>query len=143
MVQVVPQLLGFECAWGATMPSMRDEAVDVVCLCAAWCRLCDAYAPVLQAVTSELAAAGARLRAHWTDIEDEADMLGDFDVQTFPTIVVIGRDGVRFAGPLAPQADTLRRLLRATVLEADAGTAWPVVAPPVQQFAARLRARRG
>lgn len=113
----------------------------LACLCAAWCRLCDDYAAVFEPVTGELAAAGATLRCHWIDIEDEAELVGDFDVETFPTIVIADAQGVRFAGPLTPQADTLRRLLRATLLEAAPDTRWPAVAPQIEAFVQRLRAR--
>jgi hypothetical protein len=36
--------------------------VDVYCLCAAWCRLCEAYAAVFARVGAELAAAHPGLR---------------------------------------------------------------------------------
>ena len=115
--------------------------MHIACLCAAWCRLCDDYAPVFAQVAGELAAAGVPLRCHWIDIEDEADLVGDFDVETFPTIVVVDARRVRFAGPLTPQADTLRRLLRATLLDAAPDTHWPAVAPQIEAFAQRLHAR--
>lgn len=120
---------------------MNERVVHVACLCAAWCRLCDDYGPVLEAVTSELVAAGAALHRHWIDIEDDAEFVGDFDVETFPTLVIIGPDGVRFAGPLTPQPDTLRRVLRATLGNPPADVRWPAVAPEVQAFATRLLAR--
>jgi len=120
---------------------MSDHAIHIACLCAAWCRLCDEYAPVLEQVTSELMATHGGLRRHWIDIEDEADLVGDFDVETFPTLVVVGPDGVRFAGPLTPQPDTLRRLLRAAVVDAPVDAGWPAVAPEIQAFAVRLRGR--
>jgi thioredoxin 1 len=123
------------------MVAMNDRAIDIVCLCAAWCRTCDGYAPVLAQVGAELAAGNPALRTHWIDIEDEADLLGDVDVETFPTLVVVGADGVRFAGPLTPQPETLRRLLRATVTEPPADPHWPAAAPAIEAFAARLRAR--
>ena len=120
---------------------MPDQTIHIACLCAAWCRLCDDYAPVLEQVVGELLAAGAPLQRHWIDIEDEADLVGDLDVETFPTIVIADAQHVRFAGPLTPQADTLRRLLRALVVEAPAGGTWPTVPPAVEAFARRLRAR--
>ena len=120
---------------------MSDRSIHIVCLCAAWCRLCDDYAPVLVQVTEALAADGVALRRHWIDIEDEAELVGEFDVETFPTLVVIGPDGVRFAGPLTPQPETLRRVLRATVAEANADARWPAVVPEIDAFAARLRQR--
>mgnify|MGYP000721096077 CR=1 FL=1 len=90
-----------------------DTSLHVACLCAAWCRLCDGYRPVLEQVEAELRAAGAAPRWHWVDIEDDADLVGELDVETFPTIVVCDADQVRFAGPVTPQPETLRRLLRA------------------------------
>jgi thioredoxin 1 len=120
---------------------VSESAIHVVCLCAAWCRTCDDYAPVLARVSAELAADNGTVYPHWIDIEDEADLVGDFDVETFPTLVVIGPDGVRFAGPLTPQADTLRRVMRATVSDALPASRWPAVAPEVAAFAARVRRR--
>jgi thioredoxin-like negative regulator of GroEL len=121
---------------------MSDATIHLACLCAAWCRLCDDYAPVLKQVTGELIAAGVPLQLHWIDIEDEAELLGDFDVETFPTLVIADAQQVRFAGPLTPQADTLRRVLRATVLDAANGGPWPAVAAPIEAFARRLRHHR-
>jgi len=119
---------------------MRDDSAPLIwiaCLCAAWCRTCDDYAPVLREVAAEFAAPGLTL--HWIDIDDEAELLGDCDVETFPTLAIVDADNVRFFGPLTPQPETLRRLLRATV---QSGAAVPV-APEVLAFAARLRRRRG
>ncbi|MDO9283394.1 MAG: thioredoxin family protein [Aquabacterium sp.] len=122
---------------------MSEGSIQVACLCAAWCRLCDDYAPVLRAVTTELQAVDRPLQVHWIDIEDDADLLGEFDVETFPTLVIVGPEGVRFAGPLMPQPDVLRRLLRATLADAPAGARWPAVGPEVLAFASRLRRRTG
>jgi thioredoxin-like negative regulator of GroEL len=114
----------------------------VGCLCAAWCRLCDDYAPVLRQVVGEFASGGTALQLHWIDIEDEADLVGDVDVETFPTIVVIGADGtVRFAGPVTPQPEAMRRLLRSTLVEPGADSFWPRLAPEIEDFALRLRHR--
>ncbi len=122
----------------------EDETVHVACLCAGWCRLCDDYAPVLETVLADMALQSrVPLRRRWIDIEDQSDLVGDFDVETFPTLVIVGPDGVRFAGPLTPQADTLRRLLRVTVLEAQPGGSWPEAAPEIRSFAERLRVQVG
>lgn len=66
-------------------------------------------------------------------------MLGDFDVQTFPTLVLLDEQQVHFAGPLTPQPETLRRLLRA--LLADLAEHRPAVPIEVEAFAQRLRLR--
>jgi thioredoxin 1 len=62
------------------MRRMSATTIHIACLCAAWCRLCDDYAPVFEQVTGELAAAGAAVHGRWIDIEDEAELVGDFDV---------------------------------------------------------------
>jgi hypothetical protein len=120
---------------------MNATTIHVACLCAAWCRTCEAYESVAEAIAREPVLDGAPLQWHWIDVEDEAELVGDYDVETFPTLVIVDSDQVRFAGPLTPQPDTLRRLLRATVAEAGSGSRWPAVAPEIESFAARLRAR--
>ena len=96
---------------------------------------------MLQALAAEFSRAGVRAHWHWVDIEDEADLVGDLDVETFPTLVIADDTQVRFAGPVTPQRDTLQRLLRATVLEALPDATWPAVAAEVQAFAKRLQRR--
>jgi hypothetical protein len=120
------------------MPEGSTEPLHVACLCAAWCRLCDDYAPVFEQVLQSLRDSHPSLRTHWIDIEDDAELLGDFDVETFPTLVIADAAGVRFAGPLTPQPETLHRLLR-TVLAGPAGAA--TQPPEVLAFAQRLRER--
>ena len=122
---------------------MHEPLIHVACLCAAWCRVCDEYAPLFAAVAAEQAAAHGRVVRHWIDIEDEAELLGDFDVETFPTVVVVGPEGVRFAGALTPHKDVLRKVLRSTLGDDAGGAGSPAAAPAVESFARRLRQRSG
>ena len=86
----------------------------VICLCAAWCRTCDDYRLAFDAE----AARQTGLVFRWLDIEDEADALGDIDVETFPTLVIgSAAGGVQFAGPVLPQAGHLTTLLRSFGLD--------------------------
>lgn len=96
----------------------------VVCLCAAWCRVCEAYQPVFEA----LARRHPEVVFRWLDIEDEADVLGDLDVETFPCLLVLEGRCPRFFGPLLPQPEPLERLLAA--LRASPG------GPPVVSLSA-------
>jgi thioredoxin-like negative regulator of GroEL len=121
------------------MLPMTTPSIHVACLCAAWCRLCDEYAPVLRQVVAELAAAGVPLRAHWIDIEDQADLLGELDIETFPTLVVFDDQALRFAGPLTPHADTLRRVLRATLQQAEPTAQAAAAGAAFEAFVQRLR----
>ena len=55
----------------------------------------------------------------WVDIEDEAELLDDLDIETFPTLLVHDGARLRFAGVLTPQPETLRRLQLARSTGAD------------------------
>ncbi|MGJ7491748.1 thioredoxin family protein [Variovorax sp. ZT4R33] len=81
----------------------------VICLCAEWCGTCRDYRPLLTPV----AAAHPALRFAWVDIEDHAELADAFDVETFPTLLIVGPEGTHFLGPLLPHAPTLSRLLGA------------------------------
>lgn len=59
----------------------------------------------------EVARAQPLLRWRWLDIEDEAALLGDLDVETLPTVLVGRGDRVLFFGPVLPRVELLTRLL--------------------------------
>jgi thioredoxin 1 len=79
----------------------------VICLCADWCGLCRDYGIVFKEL--ELRYPGNRFV--WLDIEDDAELVGDMEVETFPTLLIADAGGTRFFGPLTPHAQTLSRLL--------------------------------
>ncbi|MEJ8848784.1 thioredoxin family protein [Variovorax rhizosphaerae] len=91
----------------AVLQSPADDALWVVCLCAEWCGACREYRPLFE----QVAKAHPSLRFAWVDIEDHAEIADDFDVETFPTILVAGDEGTRFVGPMLPHAETLSRML--------------------------------
>lgn len=122
-------------------PPLSSEPWHLACLCAAWCRLCDGYRQVFDEACAVLGGEQPGLRRHWIDIEDEAELVGELDVETFPTLVLAGPDEVWFAGTLTPQPQTLLRVLRAALHSAAAGGPAPVQPAAVQDFAARLRHR--
>ena len=103
----------------------------VTCLCAEWCTSCREY----RSGFDGLAVGLPQVRFRWLDIEDEAEALGDLDVENFPTLL-IGRAGlVLFYGPMLPQHKHLRRMIeqllplsldesRETALSGEAHRAW-------------------
>jgi len=91
----------------APEPSLSEPAAWVVCLCAEWCGLCRDY----QGLFAQMATRYPSFRFVWLDVEDQADLAGDMDVETFPTLLLADAQGLRFLGPLTPQANTLSRLL--------------------------------
>lgn len=94
--------------------SAVDERFVVICLCAQWCGTCRDYRVGFES----LAAVFHGVEFRWLDIEDEADVLGDIDVENFPTIFVRRGDSVLFFGTLLPHLNTLRRLLETFVEQA-------------------------
>jgi thioredoxin-like negative regulator of GroEL len=81
---------------------------QVVCLCAEWCGVCRQY----RSDFDRLAFRFPEITFSWVDVEDEADVAGDVDIETFPSVVIADGEGVvRFAGPLTPQPEVLARLI--------------------------------
>lgn len=81
----------------------------VICLCADWCGTCRDYRTVL----ADEAPRHAGTAFAWVDVEDDDELLGDLDIETFPTLLVTVKGQPRFFGPVLPGEETLRRLLRA------------------------------
>jgi len=88
---------------------MSDDTWVVACLCAAWCDVCTAYRPDFDA----LAATHPDILFVWIDVEDSADVVGDFDVENFPTVLIQRGDQVAFYGTTLPDAGIALRLLNA------------------------------
>ena len=82
--------------------------IAVFCLCAAWCRTCDAYAGVFEALSQS---SNDQVRWHWVDIEDQAEAIGDVDVENFPTLLIADAHHAYFWGPVLPHASVAARLL--------------------------------
>ncbi len=79
----------------------------VVGLCAAWCDTCAQFRSDFEA----LAAAQPASTFVWLDIEDDAEVVGDVDVDNFPTIAVFDADRLLHFGASLPQPGVVARLL--------------------------------
>lgn len=79
----------------------------VICLCAEWCGTCREYRAGFEALAGEF----PDMRFRWVDIEDQADEMGDLDVENFPTILVRRGEDVLFFGTMLPHLGVLRRTL--------------------------------
>ena len=117
------------------------EPLLVACLCAQWCRTCDAYRDTLVAAQAALRLShpAAAMRFVWIDIEDESDLVGDLDIEDFPTLLLARGEDVLFFGPLMPHAQTLDRLVRGALETALPALAPDALAPDVRALPARLR----
>ncbi|MCH7345425.1 thioredoxin family protein [Pelomonas sp. CA6] len=95
------------------MPLPEDTAsadpLLVACLCAAWCRVCESY----RAEFAELRRRHPETRFVWVDIEDDAELVDELEVETFPTLLIGQGERLRFIGPVAPQLAPAQRLIAA------------------------------
>jgi thioredoxin 1 len=89
------------------MEPNADDAWWVICLCAEWCGACRDWRDTFM----QVAAAQPRLRFAWVDVEDEADAMGDIDIETFPTILIARAQQPMFLGPVQPSGAQLTRLI--------------------------------
>lgn len=103
----------------ASETSNNPSPAWVICLCADWCGVCRSYRELFTQVATQF----PQLRFAWLDVEDEAALVGDLDIETFPTVLVATEDGARFLGALTPHAQTLSRLLESLTARTNQGGA--------------------
>jgi len=102
-------------------PDFKPHDWWVICLCAQWCGVCREW----RAAFNEAATAHPDANFAWVDVEDEADAMGDVDIETFPTVLIAQGTSPRFFGPVLPSAAQLTRLLTSL-----AGAPHPAPCPP-------------
>lgn len=95
---------------------LNSDAWVVACLCAAWCGTCNQY----RSNFDTLASRHPDKRFVWIDIEDRADVVGDLDVENFPTLLIQRGDNVAFFGTVLPDLQLADRLIQAQAEKSDA-----------------------
>jgi thioredoxin reductase (NADPH) len=76
-------------------------------MCAAWCTACREFEPLAAALAE-------KLPEHswvWIDIEDDAALVGDVDIETFPTVAVYVDGRLAHFGPVLPSPALVERLV--------------------------------
>jgi thiol-disulfide isomerase/thioredoxin len=89
--------------------SLADGRWTVACLCAGWCGTCSGYRIAFE----ELAARHPDKFFLWIDIEDQAAVVGDLDIDNFPTLLLQKDDTVAFFGTVLPDPGLAHRLVLA------------------------------
>jgi thioredoxin-like negative regulator of GroEL len=106
-----------------TLPDLAAQVAaggwTVACLCAAWCGTCDSYRHSFET----LAARHPDLRFVWIDIEDQADIVGDLDIDNFPTLLIQHDELVAFFGTVLPDPALAERLIAAQLSTSEADLA--------------------
>ena len=101
-----------------------DSHWQAICLCAAWCGVCRDWDRVFRG----LAHTFPNVRFAWVDVEDEADAMGDLEIETFPTLLVAQDGHARFLGPVQPMAGEVSRLLKQLIAHPRAAHSVPTEA---------------
>lgn len=90
-----------------------------VCYCAAWCDTCTQYRHAFETLAERLTG----VTFIWIDIEECPELLGDEDVENFPTILLQDGRGTLFFGTQLPHIQHLERLIQS--VQDPAHTALP------------------
>lgn len=115
----------------AAQAPAHDTPLQVIALCAEWCGTCREFRPMLE----RIAAAHPDAVFAWADIEDDAELVGDIDVDNFPTLAIF-RDGkpLHF-GVSLPLEQVVTRLLQSV---AHSQGAVPTAPAAVSELASRI-----
>lgn len=83
------------------------ERLIVACLCAQWCSVCQQWKASFESLATQFHQA----RWVWVDVEDKADMLGDFEPDNFPVLAVQRGAQLLFCATLPQQTGIWQRLI--------------------------------
>lgn len=99
----------------AIAESLSGDRWIVACLCASWCGTCASY----RAAFEQIAARHPDKHFVWIDIEDQAEVVGELDVENFPTLLIQRGDTVAFFGTTLPDPALAERLIAAQLAQSD------------------------
>ena len=117
------------------MVQQPAEALLVVCLCAAWCKTCSEFRDTFD----RLAKADPGAQYVWLDVEDDSALVGDIEIENFPTLAVFRGDNPLFYGVTMPQEGVVQRTLASLMREdRDAVTVPEEIAGLPKSLSARL-----
>ena len=83
------------------------EGLLVACLCATWCKTCTEF----RVTFDKLAAASRDAKFVWLDVEDDSALVGDIEIENFPTLAVFRGGKPLFYGVTMPQEGVVARTL--------------------------------
>jgi thiol-disulfide isomerase/thioredoxin len=110
----------------------QNNGLIVACYCAQWCDTCKKYYDDF----TQLAGKWPQHTFVWIDIEDHPELLGDEDVENFPTVLIQSPAANLFFGTLLPYISHLEKLLGRIDATAPAMTSGPPLLRPLLASAA-------
>ena len=87
--------------------SANADGLLVACLCATWCKTCTEF----RVTFDKLAASDPGATFVWLDVEDDSALVGDIEIENFPTLAVFRGDKPLFYGVTMPQEGVVMRTL--------------------------------
>jgi thioredoxin reductase (NADPH) len=85
----------------------NEERLLVACLCATWCKTCTEF----RGTFDKLAKENDGAKFVWLDVEDDSALVGDLDIENFPTLAVFRGGKPLFYGVTMPQEGVVARTL--------------------------------
>ena len=116
--------------------ALAPGRLAVLFLCAVWCDTCREF----RAAAARLAAAHADVAFVWLDVEDDEDIVGDVDVENFPTLAIVRGEAVLHFGASLPHEAGVARLVEEMRVREHAAAGIPQA---VGAMVAALRGGRG
>jgi len=89
-----------------TQPPDGKELL-VACLCATWCKTCGEFRDTFE----RLSKSDLGTKFVWLDVEDDSALVGDIEIENFPTLAVFRGDKPLFYGVTMPQEGVVARTL--------------------------------
>src|SRR6185369_14392227 len=86
---------------------VHQDGLLVACLCATWCKTCTEF----RGTFDKLAIENAGAKFVWLDVEDDSALVGEIDIENFPTLAVFRGDRPLFYGVTMPQEGVVARTL--------------------------------
>ena len=87
--------------------ALDSDKLVVVSLCAAWCGACREFRLVFERV----AASRPDTAFVWLDIDSDAQVMGEIDVEDFPTLAIYHAGGLQHFGVSLPNERLVARLI--------------------------------
>jgi thioredoxin 1 len=87
--------------------SADSDGLLVACLCATWCKTCTEF----RSTFDKLSASNPGASFVWLDVEDDSALVGDIEIENFPTLAVFRGGKPLFYGVTMPQEGVVARTL--------------------------------
>jgi thioredoxin 1 len=94
--------------FNAIVADLENKPWLIACLCAGWCDTCESYKEAFAQFSSR----NPDQCFAWIDIEDQADLVEQVDIDNFPMMLIEHSGNTLFLGSMLPDTAQLEKLIR-------------------------------